>query len=56
MKRAIVPVVIVALVGLFLLNRYLNETPSYIPGVPSAAEPATGEARQELAVGFLPVT
>jgi NitT/TauT family transport system substrate-binding protein len=53
-KLLIVAVVVVA--GLFFLNRWMNEKKEYIAGVPAAATPAGGEVRQELTVGFLPVT
>jgi NitT/TauT family transport system substrate-binding protein len=47
---------LVAVVGLFFLNRYLGTKKEYIAGVPSAATPASGEVRQHFTVGFLPVT
>jgi len=42
--------------GLFYLNRYLNETPRYMDSSPSTARPASGEVREKFVVGFLPVT
>ena len=56
MKLKIVVIALLALVGLFLLNRKLNEKKTYISGVPAADKPMTGEVREEFTVGFLPVT
>jgi len=56
MKQKLVLGAIAVLVGLFLLNRYLNETPRYMDSSPSTATPASGEVREKFVVGFLPVT
>ena len=56
MKPKLWIVVVLALGGLYFLNRYLSSKKEYIPGVPAAATPATGTARQKFTVGFLPVT
>lgn len=42
--------------GLYFINRSLNEAPKYMQDASSAATPAAGEVRQEMIVGFLPVT
>ncbi|MBL8861573.1 MAG: ABC transporter substrate-binding protein [Planctomycetes bacterium] len=41
---------------LYVLNRWLNETPRYLAGVPSTGTPVGGEVRETFVVGFLPVT
>jgi hypothetical protein len=56
MKLKFVAAAIAILVGLFLLNRYLNETPRYMDSSPSTGTPASGEVREKFLVGFLPVT
>ena len=56
MKIKLLVAAIALIVGLFFLNKYLNEKPEYIPGVPSVATPASGEVREKFTVGFLPVT
>jgi len=56
MKLKIVAAVVVALVGLYFLNGWINRNKEYIAGVPAAATPPSGEVRQKFTVGFLPVT
>lgn len=56
MKLKLPIAAVVLILGLFLLNRYLNTKKEYISGVPAAATPASGEVREKLTVGFLPVT
>jgi hypothetical protein len=56
MKLKLVLGAIVIVVALFFLNRRLNETPRYMESSPSTATPASGEVREKLVVGFLPVT
>lgn len=51
------PIAAVVVVGaLYFGNRYLNTKKEYISGVPAAATPSSGEVRERLTVGFLPVT
>lgn len=56
MKLKILFVAVAVVAGLFVLNRYLNETPRYMESSPSTGTPASGEVRNEFTVGFLPVT
>jgi hypothetical protein len=56
MKLKILVVAIVVVVGLYFLNRRLNETPRYMAESPSTATPASGTVREVFTVGFLPVT
>ncbi|MFN0006594.1 MAG: hypothetical protein ACKVXR_01700 [Planctomycetota bacterium] len=56
MKLKLLITVVVALAGLYLLNRWLGQKKEYISGVPAAATPGSGEVRQKFTVGFLPVT
>lgn len=56
MKLKLLVMVVVAVAGLYFLNRWLDEDKEYISGVPASDQPASGEVRQKLTVGFLPVT
>jgi len=56
MKSKLILGAAAALVGLFFLNRYLNDTPRYMESSPSTGVPASGEVRETFVVGFLPVT
>lgn len=56
MKSKVILGAIAVLVGLFFLNRYLNETPRYMESSPSTGTPASGVVREKFLVGFLPVT
>lgn len=56
MKLKILIVALVAVVGLYFLNKRMNETPRYMESSPSTGTPASGEVRAEFTVGFLPVT
>ena len=56
MKGRILVVAAALLLGLFAAHTHLNRSRQYIPGVPAAATPASGEAREHFTVGFLPVT
>jgi hypothetical protein len=56
MKLKILIVAVVAVVGLYFLNKALNETPRYMATSPSTGTPASGEVRNVFTVGFLPVT
>ena len=56
MKLKLLIAAIVVLVGLFFLKQQLDKKKEYIPGVPSASDPATKVVRQKFTVGFLPVT
>lgn len=56
MKLKILIAFLVVVVGLFFLNRRLNETPRYMESTPSTGTPVGGEVRREFTVGFLPVT
>jgi len=56
MKSKLILGAAAALVGLFFLNRYLNETPRYMESSPSTGKPVGGEVREKFVVGFLPVT
>jgi len=56
MKLTLPLAAVAAVVGLYFLNRYLNASKEYISGVPASATPDSGEVRQKLTVGFLPVT
>ena len=56
MKLKILIVALAVVVGLFFLNRYLNETPRYMESSSSTGTPASGEVRAQFTVGFLPVT
>ncbi len=56
MKLKWILVAIAVLAGLFLANRWLNETPRYMESSPSTALPPGGEVREKFVVGFLPVT
>jgi hypothetical protein len=56
MKLKILIGAALVIVGLYFLNRRLNETPRYMADTPSTATPASGEVREEFVVGFLPVT
>jgi hypothetical protein len=56
MKLKVLAVAAFVVVALFFLNRRLNESPTYISGVPSAATPGSGSVRTQFRVGFLPVT
>jgi NitT/TauT family transport system substrate-binding protein len=56
MKIKLLLVAIVALAGLFAVNRYLNQKKEYIAGVPAADKPADAPVRNTFTVGFLPVT
>ena len=56
MKLKLLVIVVVAVGGLYLLNRWLSSKKEYISGVPATATPGTGEVRQKFTVGFLPVT
>jgi len=56
MKLKILVMVVAAVAGLYLLNRWLGQEKEYISGVPAAATPGSGEVRQKFTVGFLPVT
>ena len=56
MKLKILILALAVVVGLYVLNRSLNETPRYMESSPSTGTPASGEVRAEFTVGFLPVT
>jgi NitT/TauT family transport system substrate-binding protein len=56
MKLKLLIAAVVVIAGLFFVNRWLSQKKEYIPGVPAAAKPASGEAREKFTVGFLPVT
>lgn len=56
MKLKILFVALAGVVGLYVLNRWLNETPRYMEDSPSTGTPASGEVRNAFTVGFLPVT
>ncbi len=56
MKQKLVLGAIALLLGLFVWNRFLNETPRYMDSSPSTGMPASGEVREKFVVGFLPVT
>ena len=56
MKLRLVLGAIAIVAALFLVNRYLNQTPRYMESSPSTAAPASGEVREKFVVGFLPVT
>jgi hypothetical protein len=56
MKLKILILALAGVVGLYFLNRYLNETPRYMESSPSTGTPASGEVREQFTVGFLPVT
>ena len=58
MKLKLLIGAIVVIVALYFLKTKMDEKPmQYIEnGAPSTATPASGEVRQELTVGFLPVT
>ena len=56
MKLKILFVALATVVGLYFLNRSLNETPRYREDAPSTGTPASGEVRNTFTVGFLPVT
>jgi NitT/TauT family transport system substrate-binding protein len=55
LKLRVVIVAVLVVAALFFVNRALNETPRYMEGSPSTVVPAGG-VRNELTVGFLPVT
>src|SRR4029079_15044018 len=56
MKLKILIAAIVVLVGLYFVNKKLNETPRYREDAPSTGEVPGGKVRAEFTVGFLPVT
>ncbi|MBI5365022.1 MAG: hypothetical protein HZA53_17725 [Planctomycetes bacterium] len=56
MKLKLLLGAIVVIVGLFFVNRWLNEKPQYRPDAPAVADTPTGEVRAKFTVGFLPVT
>ena len=57
MKAKLLIVVVALVAGLYFLNQYLSDTKEYIPGTPAAATPGgSGEVRNTMSVGFLPVT
>lgn len=56
MKLKILILALVAVAGLYFLNRSMNETPRYMESAPSTATPTVGEVREQFTVGFLPVT
>lgn len=56
MKLRIVLGAVVLVAALFFVNRRMNEGKEYLPGVPAAATPASGDVRGTFTVGFLPVT
>ena len=56
MKVKLLIALVVALVGLYFLNDWVQGRKEYISGVPAADKPASGEVRQRFTVGFLPVT
>jgi hypothetical protein len=56
MKAKLIVGGIALIAGLYFVNRLLNEEPKYMENTPSTGTPASGAVRQELTIGFLPVT
>lgn len=56
MKLKLLIAAVAAIVGLYFLKDWLDQKKEYISGVPASDRPASGEVRQKLTVGFLPVT
>ena len=56
MKLKILIAALVALAGLYFVNKRLNETPRYREDSPSTGTTPGGEVREVFTVGFLPVT
>jgi len=56
MKLKILIVAVAGIVGLYFLNRALNEKPRYIEKAPAIDTPKGGVVRNTFTVGFLPVT
>jgi len=56
MKAKLIVGGIALIAGLYFINRSLNEAPKYMEDTPSTSTPASGAVRQEMTVGFLPVT
>ncbi|MEY2784983.1 MAG: hypothetical protein RL277_1190 [Planctomycetota bacterium] len=56
MKAKLIIGGIALIAGLYFINRSLNEQPKYMEDTPSTSTPASGAVRQEMIVGFLPVT
>ena len=56
MKKKLLIVALLAVPGLYLLNRALNDKARYIETAPAADTPKGGTVRATFTVGFLPVT
>ncbi len=56
MKVKVAIIALLAFVGLFLLNKSMNEKKEYIPGIPASDTPTAAAVREKFTVGFLPVT
>jgi NitT/TauT family transport system substrate-binding protein len=56
MKLKIAIIALVVIVGLYFVNKKLNETPQYRADSPSTGQVPGGEVRAEFTVAFLPVT
>ncbi|MCY2959421.1 MAG: hypothetical protein NTY35_04585 [Planctomycetota bacterium] len=56
MKLKLVLGAAAVIAALYVANRYLNQTPRYMPSSPSTGTPPGGEVREKFVVGFLPVT
>jgi hypothetical protein len=56
MKLKILLIAVLALIGLWFVNKSLNETPRYREDSPSTGQTPGGEVREVFTVGFLPVT